>query len=243
MTCYRARIRLSRGELSPGPFNCCPASSVALFMLCLCCMCCRIRPTTLSLQRRFVITEHVTQLVKRCFAPHDVSCFSLDACICDWTRRLPVRESGVRACGGEFISILAGAAAGDGGSFRLRAAKNLSARWRHRPVHLQLQQPRAVAQRPAAGYVGHDPAAVSRGRGQQPTRRLQGGKRAGHPCGGEANAPCRAILCKHPWVLTRGSAGSLPGGVGLARRRHAARRPPRPQPQPPHLPDILSRLS
>eukprot|EP00198_Chlamydomonas_reinhardtii_P004682 XP_001694018.1 predicted protein [Chlamydomonas reinhardtii] len=33
----------------------------------------RIRPTTLSLQRRFVITEHVTQLVKRCFAPHDVT--------------------------------------------------------------------------------------------------------------------------------------------------------------------------
>ncbi|GFR47993.1 hypothetical protein Agub_g9817, partial [Astrephomene gubernaculifera] len=33
----------------------------------------RIRPTQLSLHRRWAITEHVTSLVKRCFAPHDLT--------------------------------------------------------------------------------------------------------------------------------------------------------------------------
>ncbi|GIL74028.1 hypothetical protein Vretifemale_4098, partial [Volvox reticuliferus] len=33
----------------------------------------RIRPTGLSLQRRWIITDHVTAIVRRCFAPHDVT--------------------------------------------------------------------------------------------------------------------------------------------------------------------------
>lgn len=71
----------------------------------------KIRPTKLSNERRKLIVEHVTGIIKRCFAPHEVRVTLLcvpavTAINCNQLHRLRGGGSGVcRAAGGDAASL------------------------------------------------------------------------------------------------------------------------------------------